>query len=140
MAETTPAPQTPPTPPAAAAAPAPAAAQAATPATITYDDFAKIQLRVGTVIEAKPAPKGDRLLVLQVDLGDEKRQVLAGIRQHVPAEQLVGKQIVVVANLAPRQMMGLTSQGMLLAATDAATGRVVVLSPTEQVGAGAKVS
>src|SRR5947208_10411917 len=52
-------------------------------ATINYDDFAKVQLRVGTVLEARPAPKGDRLLVLQVDLGDERRQVLAGIRQHV---------------------------------------------------------
>src|SRR5947199_10305131 len=93
------------------------------PPTITIDDFVKVQLRVATVLEAKPAPKGDKLLVLQVDLGDEKRQILAGIRQHVTPEQLVGKQIVVVANLAPRQMMGLTSQGMLLAATDA-SGKV----------------
>src|SRR6478736_3060114 len=74
-------------------------------ATITYDDFAKVQLRVGTVVEAKPAPKGDRLLVLQVDLGSERRQILAGIRQHVTPEQMVGRQIVVVANLAPRTMM-----------------------------------
>ena len=144
MADTTPAAQTPINSPAPGPATAPAAGPppgtAATPQTITYDDFARIQLRVATVLDAKPAPKGDRLLVLQVDLGDEKRQILAGIRQHVPAEQLVGKQIVVVANLAPRQMMGLTSQGMLLAATDPATGKVVVVSPTEQVGAGGKVS
>ena len=113
--------------------------QATGPQPITYDDFAKVQLRVATVLEAKPAPKGDRLLVLQVDLGDEKRQILAGIRQHVTPEQMVGKQIIVVANLAPRQMMGLTSQGMLLAATDAG-GKVVVVSPSEQVSAGSKVS
>ena len=109
-------------------------------ATINYDDFAKVQLRVGTVLEAKPAPKGDRLLVLQVDLGNERRQVLAGIRQHVTPEQMVGRQIVVVANLAPRTMMGLTSQGMLLAATDAATNKVIVLAPSEAVAPGSKVS
>ena len=140
MADTTPAAHAPsntsPTPPAPAAAPG----TAATPATIVYDDFAKVQLRVATVLEAKPAPKGDRLLVLQVDLGDEKRQILAGIRQHVAPEQLVGRQVVVVANLAPRNMMGLTSQGMLLAATDPGTGEVVVVSPTDQVAPGAKVS
>ena len=112
----------------------------AVPATIPYDDFAKVQLRVATVLEAKPAPKGDRLLVLQVDLGDEKRQILAGIRQHVTPEQMVGKQIVVVANLAPRQMMGLTSQGMLLAATDTATNKVIVVSPSEQAASGSRVS
>src|SRR4051812_25613400 len=109
-------------------------------ATITYDDFAKVQLRVGTVLEAKPAPKGDRLLVLQVDLGGERRQVLAGIRQHVTPEQMVGRQIVVVANLAPRTMMGLTSQGMLLAATDATTNKVIVIAPSEAVAPGSKVS
>lgn len=110
------------------------------PPTILIDDFVKVELRVGTVLEAKPAPKGDKLLVLQVDLGTERRQVMAGIRQHYAPEQLVGKQIVVVANLAPRQMMGLTSQGMLLAAHDAATGKVIVLSPSEQVSPGSKVS
>ncbi|HEX8913328.1 MAG TPA: methionine--tRNA ligase subunit beta [Humisphaera sp.] len=110
------------------------------PPTITIDDFVKVELRVATVLEAKPAPKGDKLLVLQVDLGTEKRQILAGIRQHYTPEQIVGKQIVVVANLAPRQMMGLTSQGMLLAAHDPATGKVIVLSPSEAVGAGSKVS
>ena len=110
------------------------------PPTILIDDFVKIELRVGTVLEAKPAPKGDKLLVLQVDLGTEKRQVMAGIRQHYAPEQLVGKQIVVVANLAPRQMMGLTSQGMLLAAHDAQTGKVIVLSPSDAVAPGSKVS
>ena len=138
---------TPPAPPAvppgagaSTPAAAPAAATGTTGSTIQYDDFAKIELRVATILEAKPAPKGDRLLVLQVDLGGERRQILAGIRQHYSPEQLVGKQIVVVANLAPRQMMGLTSQGMLLAATDPATNRVIVVSPSEQAAAGSKVS
>ena len=123
-----------------AAAPVSPSAAAATGTTIQYDDFAKLELRIGTILEAKAAPKGDRLLVLQVDLGTERRQILAGIRQHYTPEQLVGKQIIVVANLAPRTMMGLTSQGMLLAATDPATGRVIVAGPSELVAPGSKVS
>lgn len=105
---------------------------------IQYDDFAKIDLRVGTVLEAKPHTKGTKLLVLQVDLGTEKRQICAGIRQHVAPESLIGKQIVVVANLAPRTVLGEISQGMLLAASDA-TGKVVVVSPSEAISAGANV-
>ncbi len=129
-------------PPESTSPPAPTAAvaPAATGTTIQYDDFAKVELRVGTILEAKPAPKGDRLLVLQVDLGVERRQILAGIRQHYQPEQLIGKQIIVVANLAARTMMGLTSQGMLLAATDPATNRVIIATPSEQVAPGSKVS
>jgi methionyl-tRNA synthetase len=108
--------------------------------TITYDDFAKLELRVATVVECKPHPNADKLLVLQIDLGTEKRQICAGLRQHYQPEQLVGKQIVVVANLAPRQMRGEISNGMLLAATDPATGRVIVVSPGDTVAAGSKVS
>ena len=110
------------------------------PTTINYDDFAKLDLRVATVLECRPHGNADKLLVLQIELaGGERRQICAGLRQHYSPEQLVGKQIVVVANLAPRQMMGLTSQGMLLAATDAG-GKVVVVSPSEQVAPGSKVS
>jgi methionine--tRNA ligase beta chain len=126
-----------------AASPATPAAQASPeqPATITFDDFVKVQLRVATVVECKPHTKGDRLLVLQLDLGNgERRQICAGLRQHYQPEQLVGKQIVVVANLAPRTMLGEVSAGMLLAATDPATGRVIVVSPTEPVAPGSKVS
>lgn len=115
-----------------------AAAAQATP-TITYDDFAKLELRVATVLECKPHPNADKLLVLQIDLGTERRQICAGLRQHVTPESLVGKQIVVVANLAPRQMRGEVSQGMLLAASDA-SGKVVVVTPSEAVGAGSRVS
>ena len=87
--------------------------------TIEYDDFAKLELRVATVLDCKPHANADKLLVLQIDLGGETRQICAGLRQHYQPEQLIGKQIVVVANLAPRQMRGEISQGMLLAATDA---------------------
>ncbi len=111
------------------------------PATITYDDFTKLDLRVATVLECKPHGNADKLLVLQIDLGGERRQICAGLRQHIADPQsLVGKQIVVVANLAPRQMRGEISQGMLLAATDPATGRVIVVTPSEPTAPGAKVS
>src|SRR5438876_8309320 len=101
--------------------------------TITYDDFAKLELRVATIVEAKIHPNADKLLVLQVDLGGEKRQICAGIRAFYTPEQLVGKQVVVVANLEPRPLRGEISQGMLLAATDPASGRVVIITPKEPV-------
>ena len=107
---------------------------------IQYDDFAKLELRVATVIDCKPHSNADKLLVLQIDLGTEKRQICAGLRQHYQPEQLIGRQIVVVANLAPRTMRGEVSQGMLLAATDPATGKVIFVTPSEVVSAGGKVS
>src|SRR5437868_12560687 len=112
----------------------------ATATTIEYDDFAKLELRVATVLECKPHANADKLLVLQIDLGAERRQICAGLRQHYQPEQLVGKQIVVVANLAPRTMRGEVSQGMLLAATDAATGKVIFVTPSEPTAQGSKVS
>lgn len=107
---------------------------------IPFDDFAKVELKIATVVECKVHPNADKLLVLQIDLGDEKRQICAGLRAHYQPEQLVGKQVVVVANLEPRVMRGEISQGMLLAATDPATGRVIVLHPGETVAPGSKVS
>jgi methionine--tRNA ligase beta chain len=111
-----------------------------TQTTINYDDFAKLDLRVATVLECIAHPNADKLLVLQVDLGGEKRQICAGLRQHYQPEQLIGKQIVIVANLAPRQMRGEISQGMLLAATDPQTTKVIVITPMENTAAGSKVS
>ena len=107
---------------------------------IQYDDFAKLELRVATVVECKAHPNADKLLVLQIDLGTERRQICAGLRQHYAPEQLVGKQIVVVANLSPRTMRGEISQGMLLAATDPNTNKVIFVSPSEAAAAGSKVS
>lgn len=117
-------------------APAPAATVSNT---IQYDDFAKIELKIATIVEAKAHPNADKLLVLQIDLGDEKRQICAGIKAHYQPEQLVGKQIVVVKNLAPRPLRGEISHGMLLAATDAATGNVVLLGPSVPVAPGSGV-
>src|SRR3954466_2600429 len=112
-----------------------------TTTTIQYDDFAKLDLRVATVLECKPHANADKLLVLQIELANgEKRQICAGLRQHYQPEQLIGKQIVVVANLAPRTMRGEISQGMLLAATDPVTQKVIVVTPSEAVASGSRVS
>lgn len=104
---------------------------------ITIDEFGKIELRVATIKAAEPHPKADRLLVLKIDLGTEERQLVAGIRGHYTPEELIGKQIVVVANLQPAMLRGVESQGMLLAASDGE--RVIVLSPEKPIAAGARV-
>lgn len=111
--------------------------------TITFDDFLKLDLRVARIIEAGPHPNADKLVVLKVDMGTEQRQILAGIRQFCEPEQMVGKSIVVVANLAPRKMRGIESQGMLLAATVKEGEQykdVVVLTPDREVPPGSSVS
>jgi methionyl-tRNA synthetase len=105
---------------------------------ISIEDFRKIELRVATVKSAEAHPNADKLLVLQVELGEEQRQICAGIRNHYNPEDLVGKQIVVVANLETAKLRGLESQGMLLAASD--EGRVIVLTPEKPVASGAKIS
>ena len=120
-------------PAAAATAPAP---QGAKP-TITIDDFAKLDLRVAKVLSCEPHPKADKIWVLQVDIGNEKRQILAGLREQVKPEELVGKKIVVIANLAPRQIRGLESQGMVLAAEH--EGVVAPLMPAKDVREGAGI-
>lgn len=110
--------------------------------TIQYDDFAKLDLRVATIVEAESHPNADRLLKLQVDLGDEKRQICAGVKQFYNPEDLVGKQIIVVANLAPRTIRGEASNGMLMAASamDGETlADVVLLAPSKPVPAGSTV-
>lgn len=105
---------------------------------ISIEDFRKVELKIATVKSAEPHPNADRLLVLQVDLGSEQRQICAGIRNHYNPEELVGKQVVIVANLETAKLRGLESQGMLLAASD--DDRVIVLTPEKPVQVGAKVS
>ena len=107
------------------------------PATITYDDFQKLDLRVATIVKAEPHPNADKLLVLQVDLGTEQRQIIAGIRIHYDPAALVGKQIIVVANLEPAVLRGVQSDGMLLAAQDGS--KVVILTPEKPVAPGSPV-
>jgi methionyl-tRNA synthetase len=105
---------------------------------ISIDEFRNVELRVATVKSAEPHPNADKLMVLQIDLGTEQRQICAGIRNHYTPEELVGRQIVVVANLETAKLRGLDSQGMLLAASD--EGRVIILAPERAVQPGAKVS
>jgi len=104
---------------------------------ITIDRFRELELKVGTVTSAEAHPNADRLVVLRVDLGGEERQIVAGIRAHYAPETLVGRQIVVVANLEPAILRGVESQGMLLAASSGE--RVVLVRPDEAVAAGAVV-
>ena len=94
---------------------------------ISYDDFAKLDLRVATVLEARPHPNADKLMLLKIDVGDQQKQIVAGIRGHYEAEGLVGRQIVVVNNLDEVVLRGEESCGMLLAAS--AGERVVLLQP-----------
>jgi len=114
--------------------------QAATePTHITIDDFAKVDLRVAQILVAEKVPKADKLLRLEVDLGYEKRQILAGIAQHYEPEKLIGRKIVIVANLAPRKMRGLESNGMLLAASLPPDGAPVLAGFLEDVPLGARL-
>lgn len=110
--------------------------------TITYDDFAKIDLRVATITQAEFHPNADRLFKLQIDLGSGQRQICAGIKGYYQPEELVGKQIIVVTNLEPRKIRGEESNGMLLAAS-AMEGEelrdVVLLSPGKPVPNGSGV-
>ena len=97
---------------------------------IKYDDFAKLELRVAKVLEARPHPNADKLLLLRVDAGGEPKQIVAGIRGHYEPEALVGRSIIIVDNLEPAMLRGETSQGMLLAATST-DGKVVLLQPDD---------
>jgi len=108
-----------------------------TPAKISIDDFRKIELKVATIKSAEAHPNADKLLVLQIDLGGEQRQICAGIRNSYTPEELVGKQVIVVANLETAKLRGLESQGMLLAASD--DDRVIIMTPEKSVQAGAQV-
>jgi methionyl-tRNA synthetase len=97
---------------------------------IQYDDFARLDIRTGTVTAAERMPKSQKLLKLRVDLGFEERTILSGIAEHFEPEQVEGRQVVVLANLAPRKMMGIESQGMILMAEDG-DGKLCFVSPTE---------
>jgi methionyl-tRNA synthetase len=118
---------------------APAEAQTQGAQTIAIDDFAKVDLRVAQILVAERVPKADKLLRLEVDLGYEKRQILAGIAQYYEPEKLIGRKIVIVANLAPRKMRGLESNGMLLAASLQPDGAPVLAGFLEEVPLGARL-
>lgn len=106
---------------------------------IVFDDFAKIDLRVGTIVAASKVEKADKLLQLSVDLGFETRTIVSGIAQHFEPESIVGKQVTVVVNLAPRKMRGIESNGMILMAEDA-NGKLHFINPSENINPGSGVS
>ncbi len=105
---------------------------------ISIEDFAKLDLRVANVISAEDHPNADKLLVLRIDIDGEERTIVAGIKGHYELEDLVGKQLIVVANLEPCELRGVESNGMLLAARDG--DKVVYLTPEKQVASGSKIS
>ena len=106
---------------------------------IVYDDFAKLDLRVGTILAAEKVEKADKLLKLSIDLGNEQRTIVSGIAGHFKPEEIIGRQVVVVANLAPRKMRGIESNGMILMAEDPA-GRLHFVHPEDKIQAGSGVS
>jgi methionyl-tRNA synthetase len=107
---------------------------------IEIDDFAKVDLRVGQVLTAERVPKADKLLLLKIDLGEEQpRQILAGIAQYYEPEKLIGRKVVIVANLKPRKLRGFESQGMVVAASYGEEGRPVIATFTEDVPNGARL-
>ncbi len=123
-------------PPPAPEQPAPAAPDEQ----IDIDLFARIKLRVATIEKVEAVPKSKKLLQIQLDLGElGKRQIVSGIAQHYTAEDLVGRQIVVVANLKPAKLMGVESHGMLLAASTEGDTSLALLAPDKAIPAGARV-
>lgn len=124
-----------------APAPTPSETSAESPAkpTIVYDDFAKLDLKVGTILQAEKVEKADKLLKLTVDMGTEQRTIVSGIALHFSPADIIGRQVVVVANLAPRKMRGIESNGMILMAEDK-SGKLHFVSPGDKIDAGSGVS
>ncbi|MBU1863788.1 MAG: methionine--tRNA ligase subunit beta [Candidatus Omnitrophica bacterium] len=104
---------------------------------VSLHDVMKLDLRIAEITAAEYHPNADKLIVLQITVGDEKRQIVAGIRKHYTPEELVGKKIIVIANLEPVTLRGVESQGMLLAASD--DERIVLLVPEKDISSGAKI-
>ncbi|MEX1013658.1 MAG: methionine--tRNA ligase subunit beta [Candidatus Paceibacterota bacterium] len=104
---------------------------------ISFEDFKKVKMRAGTIESVEPVEGSEKLLKIVVDLGEEKRQVLSGIAKFYSAEELINKQVIVVVNLEPREMMGLESQGMILAANGETP---VLISPIDKVNSGSEIT
>ncbi len=105
---------------------------------VSFKEFSRLDLRIGRIVEAERVERSEKLIRLIVDLGNEKRQLVGGLYPHYSPEELVGREIVVVANLKPKKMFGLVSQGMLLAAVY--DGKPVLITPEKEVPPGSKVT
>jgi len=104
---------------------------------VTFEEFKRLDLRVGKIVAAERVKRARKLLLLKVDLGGEIRQLVAGLAEYYEPSELVGKEVVVVANLKPKVIMGLVSRGMLLAAVE--NGRPILIIPEKEVAPGTKV-
>ena len=107
---------------------------------IQYEDFEKLDLRVATIRQVEDIEGADKLYKLTIDLGKEERTICAGIKEHYKPEELEGKQIIIIANLAPRKLKGITSEGMLLAASTENHEKVFLLSPDKDASSGMQIS
>jgi methionine--tRNA ligase beta chain len=105
---------------------------------ITYNDFQGIDLRVAKILEAERVEKSEKLLKLKLSLGEEERQIVAGIGKSYNPEELIGREIIIVANLEPKELMGIESNGMLLAAKDEET--IALLQPDKEIVPGSKIN
>jgi methionyl-tRNA synthetase len=104
---------------------------------ITFEEFQKLDLRIARITEAANHPNADKLIVMKIDVGGVEKQIVAGLRQYYKSEDLVGRKVVVVNNLAPAKLRGIESNGMLLAADTGSN--VVILTPEKDVPVGSKV-
>ena len=107
--------------------------------TISYEDFEKLDLVVGEIIDVEEIPNADKLYKLTIDIGEETRIVCAGIKEYYSKDELKGKKIILLANLAPRKLKGIESQGMILAASTENHEEVVLISPESDIEVGSKV-
>ncbi len=106
---------------------------------ISFDQWKKLDLCVGEIIDVQDHPNADKLYILQVDIGKEQRTLVAGLRQHYEKDSLVGKKVIVFTNLKPAELRGVMSQGMVLAAVEEDEKKVVLLSPEEDIANGALI-
>lgn len=105
--------------------------------TISFNDWQKIKLRVGSIVNVEEHPNADKLFVLEVNIGDEKKRLVAGLRGHYDKDELVGKKVIVFANLEPAILRGIKSEGMVLAAVDG--DKVYLLQPDDDINNGARI-
>ena len=107
--------------------------------TISYEDWKKLDLRIAKIMDVQEHPKADRLYIIKIDLGTEQRTLVAGLREHYTKEELLGKKVVVFVNLAPVELRGIKSEGMILAAVDKIKNKVCIIGPEKETDQGAVI-
>lgn len=107
---------------------------------VNFQDFKNLDIRVAEIKEVKEIPNADKLYILKIDIGGEEREIVAGIKKHYKPDELMGKKIVVLANLEPAVIRGVQSNGMLLAASDNSREKIVILTPEKDMAPGSRIS